>query len=213
MKHQVLYIIALMVSMVLDCRAITPREAFVKAPSHIFTTLDSISRLDMIDYFEAGRGGASRNALGGESRITVLDDSHVGVMTTPSTAVDIYMLPAAGRDTLIAVVSTLKLPVLDSSMAVYDKNWNKVSMKKIPESFNNLDLWLKPGVSRDDVAKVENVVPFVPAYITIEGNTLNVTHKIDQIVPAEEFNAVSGLIVPTIVFAWNGKVWSPVKKK
>lgn len=213
MKHQIFYIVALMVSMVFDCRAITPREAFVKAPSQIFTTLDSISRLDMIDYFEAGRGGASRNALGGESRITVLDDLHVGVMTTPSTAVDIYLLPSAGKDTLVAVVSTLKLPALDSSVAVYDSNWNQMSAKKLPATFNTLDLWLKPGLSREDITKVENTVPFIPAYITVDGNTLTVTNKIDQIVPAEEFKAISGLLVPSIAFAWNGKVWSPVKKK
>ena len=210
MKYKFLYIIALVAAMAFNGRAITPREAFVNAPSKIFSTLDSISRLDMIDYFEAGQGGASRNALGGESRITVLDDSHVGVMTTPSSAIDIYMLPG-GKDTLVAVVSTLKLPALDSSLSVYDKNWNEVGTKKLPGSFNNLDLWVRPGVSREDLAKVENLVPFIPAYITLEGNRLNVTHKIDRIVPEEDFKTISALIIPSLTFQWNGKAWNPVK--
>ena len=211
MKRPLYFIIAILSLVTFDCRAISPREAFVNAPGEIFTTLDSISRLDMIDYFEAGSGGTSRNALGGNARILALDDNHIGVLTSGSSAVDIYLL-SAGKDTTIAVVSTLRLPATDSAVSFYDKAWKPINVKKIPASFNNIDLWLKPGISNEERSRIENLVPFIPAYITIENNTLNVAHKIDSIVPKEDFKTISALIIPAIAYKWNGKIWAPVKK-
>lgn len=209
MKFSFSILAALIISLSVSALALTPRQAFISAPSEIVSTIDSITRLDMIDYFEAGATGASHNALGGDSRISSLDDNHISIETSGVSALDINIM-SMGRDTVMAVISTLKLPAKDATITMFNSSWNVIDPGKLPSTFNNLDLWLRPEGHRDR-ALIENAIPFIPVTISLSGDTLTVSHSLAELLANEDLEKVRALVYPSISYSWNGKKWSPIK--
>ncbi len=209
MKYTISIISALVVSLTISAFALTPRQAFISAPSEIISTIDSITRLDMIDYFEAGATGASHNALGGDCRITALDDSHIALETSGVSSLDLFLLPA-GRNTAIAVISSLRLPAHDATLNMFSSSWQPNNPGKLPPTFNNLDLWLLPE-GRNERTMIENIVPFIPVSMVISDNNLIVSNTLNELLTPDDFNKVKNFIIPSLTYVWNGKRWTALK--
>ena len=57
-------------------------EVFIKAPVSVLPTIDTNTRLDMIDYFKGGMTTDSPTTLNGAARVTALDDRHIEFLTS-----------------------------------------------------------------------------------------------------------------------------------
>ena len=190
---------------------LTPESAFVSAPRSVIVAIDSLTRLDMIDYYNSGSTVASRNSLGGESSVTELSKDAITVATSRSSQVTIALLPSGKRDTVLMVINTLALPVADSFIEMYDRNWNRLSSSKyeIP-SHNNLKMWLQPqskGVTTD----IENHVPFISALYTYSDCVLRVTNTLSRLLPREEYDEIKDYLKSEICYRWTGGKWTRVK--
>lgn len=96
----------------------TALDFFVEMPPEVFNMLSRTSRLDMIDYYNAGLSTGSNNAMGGKSRILKADSLAVDFLVSKSSLATLAVIPNGG-DTVIAFIETVKLPTPDSSLRFF----------------------------------------------------------------------------------------------
>lgn len=183
--------------------AITPSQAFAEAPVGVFPTIDKMTRLDMLDYFNSGSTKPSKNVFKGDCRILASDDSQITISTSEVSEVTLSLLKEK-NDTIIMVVSTLKTPVEDSSVNFYTSEWNPLakSVFKLPQ----LDAWIRPEAKKDK-ADIENMCQFVLARIGYDPSTgtLTLTNNTAGCVAAEDSARIDASLLPQLTYRWNGK--------
>ncbi|MDE6402975.1 MAG: DUF3256 family protein, partial [Muribaculaceae bacterium] len=173
----------------LNGQALTPRQAFISAPDDVIATVDSITRLDMLDYYDSGSSVASRNAFGGDTSVKSLNDVSITVALSKASEVTIVPLEGHARgDSAILVINTLALPTPDSYAVTYDRQWHLDTHYSLPDH-NNLDLWILPDGNklRD---KIENAIPFIPAIYTYHDGVLTMTQTLSKLNGTDEYNLV-----------------------
>lgn len=120
MKHLIL--IALAVAAILGAQARTALDFFVDAPSNEVPLLSMPKRLDMVDYFNNGLPNTVVNELAGNSRIVEASERRMVAQITDHTSLELDVL-TAGNDTVIALITTVLLPMADSNIVFYDSDW------------------------------------------------------------------------------------------
>lgn len=183
----------------------TAKQAFVTAPRELFPTIDSLTRLDMIDYYESGSATPSKNRFGGGSRVSALSEDSITVETSPATTVTLYTLPSKG-DTLLLAVTTMSLPAPDAMAALYTSKWEPLPPKAALPSHNQLKLWLLK-CTKEQRQLVENLVPFIPASYSLRGNRLTITSTLDRLLPADDYQQVVPFLRSSISYSWDGQRW------
>ncbi|MDE5635617.1 MAG: DUF3256 family protein [Muribaculaceae bacterium] len=189
--------------------ALSPREAFVNAPRRVIAAIDSITRLDMLDYYASGSSVASRNAFGGDSRVTLLSDDAITVSTSTSSEVMMAVLPGQ-RDSMLLVVNTLALPAPDSKAVVYDRHWGEAGKKLQLPDHNDLSIWLRPE-SKSNCKELENLIPFIPAIYTYKDGVLTATNTLGRLIPADDYKKIKSCLKPSVSYRWDGKKWAVLK--
>ena len=189
----------------------TAAQVFQTAPADIFIMADSLTRLDMIDYFMAGRDTPSRNVAGGDIRLTALSEDSLVVALSEKVTQSLYLLPAKG-DTIFAIVKTYRLPALDSSIKFYNSNWRVLDANKILPLPTH-DNWLKKP-SKEARERFARNVPFVPMQITIDpiSGSLTIVNTLVDLLTKEAMDAVKEDIKPAIVYTWDGNKFKAVKE-
>lgn len=190
-------------------RALTASEAFAKAPARVFPTVDSLTRLDMIDYFNSGSPKASRNLLRGDCRVTAVSDSRLEFSSSGISVHSLELIPAAKGDTVIMLISTLDTPAEDSRVRFFDSSWRELEgLMGEPV----LDDWLTDAgrAERDDV---ENAVPFIlyKASYDPATATLTLTFSPDGYLPREALDVARSGIRESLAYHWNGRKMQLVK--
>lgn len=184
-------------------RALTASEAFAKAPARVFPTVDSLTRLDMIDYFNSGSPKASRNLLRGDCRVTAVSETRLDFASSDVSDHAIELIPAAKGDTVIMLISTLKTPAEDSRVRFFDTSWREIpGLMKAPV----LDQWLTEE-GRAERADVENAVPFVLSRAAYDPATsiLTLTFHPEEYLPKEALDVARRGMRESLSYKWNGK--------
>lgn len=191
----------------LPAGALNVADAFVKAPRSVIPLIEETTRLDMIDYFNAGSERASRNILYGKSRITSLTPDHMTVETTAASTLEIVALPA-GSDTVLAVISTVATPVPDSKLTLYTSSWEPLDPKRF--SPPGIEQWLAPGASRDEV---EALLPFMLSSCSYDAasQAFVFTNRSAEFLSDEVYEPVKPLLRDTLTYEWDGKRLTPRK--
>lgn len=200
MKRYLITLSFLAVAAMAAMAQLTARTAFAEAPSSVFPLLDKLTRLDMIDYFEAGSKVESVNALEGASAVTSLSDESLTVHLTDASDVQLFVVPTAKSDTVVGVITTVATPGHDSSLALYSGRW-----KRLDGLFTAPKLadWLTdPRRS----AEVEIVVPFIlTSYVYNPADkTLTLTNNLKGFLSDDIYSMVDGLVRPSLVYRWDG---------
>ena len=200
MKRYLITLSFLAVAAMAAMAQLTARTAFAEAPSSVFPLLDKLTRLDMIDYFEAGSKVESVNALEGASAVTSLSDESLTVHLTDASDVQLFVVPTAKSDTVVGVITTVATPGHDSSLALYSGRW-----KRLDGLFTAPKLadWLTdPRRS----AEVEIVVPFIlTSYVYNPADkTLTLTNNLKGFLSDDIYSMVDGLVRPLLVYRWDG---------
>lgn len=188
----------------------TAEKAFAGAPNRIFPMVDSITKLDMIDYYNSGGIVASKNAFDGESRITKINPEQVNVKMSDASEYQIIILPSK-KDSIIAVISTLATPIEDSNIKFYDCEWNDLQDVKFEEP--KLKDWLTDE-GKKSIADVENTIPFilVSYFYDPSFKTLMLSHNMAEYVSEENRGAVEKWLKPNLKYQWTGKKMKLLKK-
>ena len=87
---------------------------FSRAPIEIMSQLPAYARLDMIDYFASGSSAKLSNRLDAKYSITSLGKDKLVYQDEDSVVTTIAVLPTAKSDTVLMVIRTLPLQLLDS---------------------------------------------------------------------------------------------------
>lgn len=189
---------------------LTASSAFSSAPSKVFPLLDMMTRLDMVDYFNSGMDKSSDNKLAGKSVITAMTPEALTIRMTDSSTSQLVVLQG-DKAPVIALISTVATPGLDSSMSFYDDSWNLLPAEKF---FIRPDWkqWLTPAGSANE-AEVSMQVPFMLAsysYNPSDG-TLTVTNNLSQFLDKEVYDDIASYLYPVLTYRWDGKKFVMVK--
>ena len=195
-----------------SCRADSSiSDIFVNAPRHIIASLDSLTRVEMLLYHEAGSSTPSKNNLDGSSRIISRTPETITFSTSKASEVTIARIPSS-KDSVILCLNTVSTPALDTNATLYTISWQQLPDKAQLPSINNLDLWLTPE-GRKHRAEVENAVPFITARCTYEPATHTITavSTIRRLIGRDNYATVDPFLKPSLLFKWNGKKWNLIK--
>ncbi len=179
-------------------------DLFSSAPQNVFPLLDQNTRLDMVDYYKNGMSTPSQNSLDGRSLITEMTPASLTVKMTDSSAMQIMELKGS-KGTVVALISTVATPGLDSNIKFFDSDW-----KPLPtESY-----FVKPGwkewltdSGRQNQDEVTMQVPFMLASYRIdpESGTLTLTNNLSHFLDKALYDDLSSYLRPQLVYLWNGK--------
>lgn len=190
--------------------AMTASQAFVDAPVSVFPTIDRLTRLDMLDYFNSGSQKPSKNSFKGDCRIISASDSQITFSTSDVSEVSLSVIPQKS-DTIIMVITTFKTPADDSDAKFYTSHWKEI--KKGLFLVPQLDDWVKPEArARKD--ELESLCPFMLARFTYEPSSgiLTLTNNVGNLLPEEATSWAGDALKDKIVYRWDGKKMVKVDK-
>ena len=104
----------------------TIRDFFASEPGRIFTLLPSNTRLDLLDYFDSGKIVWAQNNLGNGTSLSAVDSTSITVVTSESKTVQLRLLTQGSKDSVIAVIETVRTPVPDSRITFYNTRWERL---------------------------------------------------------------------------------------
>lgn len=207
MKSLIFTLMALCGILGLRAEGLTAAGVFVAAPKAVFPTVDRATRLDMIDYFEAGSDKASKNLLDGECRITALSADQLTFESSHSTTHTISLLPRHKSDTVIMVVTTMELPARDSHVKFYTTAWKPAEsgLFMVP----NLNDWTPDPKKRAEIAG-DIPMTIASASYDIGNQTLTVTNNLSDFLPSDVTDLVTPNMAKKITYRWNGSTMEKV---
>lgn len=201
----------LLLSLVLPAlTAVTGRNAsdfFVSAPSNAAFLIDSITRMDMLDYYRSGSKTTSAAINKGRARVTGESEGKLVFDIDSLVQYQIVLLPTtskAGTDTIVAVVETLRSNLENSMVNFYTIDWETVPSNKILTT-PTLSDWITVG-GAPERSEVERTFPFITSRIDIsEDGKLTITNTMEPYFVPSDWKNVGGWIKPSLTYSWNGK--------
>lgn len=190
-------------------RAATASELFAKAPARVFPTVDSLTRLDMIDYFNSGSPKASRNLLRGDCRVTAVGDTRLEFSSSDISSHAIELVPGAKGDTVVMLISTIRVPAEDSRVRFFDTSWRELDGLMPAPSLAD---WLTEE-GRKERTDVENAVPFIlckAAYNPV-ASVLTLTCDPGAYLPEEALPVAARCLRGSLSYRWDGKRMRPLR--
>lgn len=184
-------------------KALTASEAFADAPASVFPSIDRMTRLDMLDYFNSGSPKPSKNAFKGDARVISVSDSQITVATSDASEVSLSLIPEKS-DTIIMVITTIKTPDEDSSVQFYSSAWKEIrkGMFLVPQ----LDDWMRPE-ALEKKQDLENIFPFMLARCSYEPETgiLTITNNVAGMLPEDATSWAGDALRSKLTYRWDGK--------
>lgn len=113
-------ILALLISAILEAKDV--KTMFLSTPDSIMTMVDKSGRERFL--MPADSADVVRNALGGEVRISVLEDNLIVFHSSEARVLEYRMLPTEKGDSLLCLIDTYFGPVGESTVTFYDCDWN-----------------------------------------------------------------------------------------
>lgn len=123
-------------------KAQTMEDLFISMPGYLFPMLDEEQKKDLVDFYKSNMKPTFPNDWGTKSKLTKmetdflqLEEDENGTVTT-----SMAILPNKGKDLLVCMVTTIKMPQPDSEIFIYKikkgneeyrDDWTLLDTKKI----------------------------------------------------------------------------------
>ena len=149
--------------MALQANARNVGDFFASESGDIFLPIKHDTRLDMLDYYNAGQKMPMPNNFGGKSEIDTVAGDYMKIKMSDSRSIELLMA-ASKRDTVIYIVTTYALPAPDSQVATYDRNWNTLDTDKYfkqPQLKDFINIPKGDKSKREDVASAARFDTFL----------------------------------------------------
>ena len=185
----------------LTAAALTASEAFIAAPRSVITLLDKDERMDMVDYFNAGVARPDSKAADGTSVVAAMTDETITVKMSDASTLEISVLPAA--QPIIMVITTVRTPAPDSSVAFYSADWKPLPAKGI-FAMPQLNDWLADKSARDEVTMIAPFMVASAAYNAATGE-LVLTNTLSTFLSDAVYKDIAKYMKPSLTYKWNRK--------
>lgn len=208
-----LFTIIMLALALLPGEARTIADLFASEQGQLFPLLTRTHRLDMVDYYNSGQKVAQQNNLGGASQLQELDSVYLKVQTSPARVVEMLMVPAGRRDTVIIVIETVNTPVPDSRLTVWNQLWQPLRVDKHFKMPAIDDFFVKK-MPRDLRADLQDAMIFPLIGLRFAGerhDTIEATHGLEQFLAPVEYKRFASYLKPTITYRINGTKIKPAK--
>lgn len=213
MKQKILIAILALVG-VMPLQGRTIRDFVAQEPDQVFQLVPHTARLDMFDYFDSGQQVDVTNRLGDDTRLLEMDSDYVKIQTSASRVVEVLMLQHSKRDTILAVIETVKTPVPDSRLRFFNSNWVELSSIKPLKQMPVLADFFLPSAPKDQRKKLVELLPFTLIELTFTGSdhhTMVARHGLDQYLDKQDFRSFKPYLRPTVTYQITGSKFKRVQ--
>lgn len=187
-------------------RAATMGELIVGEPGSVLPTLAPEMRTQMVKTYQAtSKKVATANRMQGSSKLLQLDERHALLSTSQSATVELQLL-VSGKDSVIAVIETVKLPAPDSRISFWSTKWQPLKTEKYFKAPTMAD-FAKAGA---DKAKVQSLIAdlqFPVITYTFAGPTHNVLvaeQRLSEFLGKKDYQKYEPLLRDRIGYAVTG---------
>lgn len=172
----------------------------------VFPTIDQLTRMDMLDYYDNGKKEKMPTRLGGEAYIDSLSDNYLKVVTSQSAYTEIAQYTRHGKP-MFAIIRTILLPAADSRIRFVD-----------PTESGDLQLLEMPStedfLTKDGKKKKEELLKSVDFSLVrlsfLPDGNIKATTTLPGYLSKEDSAAIAPYLTDSIVYRWTG---SKFKKK
>lgn len=177
---------------------------FFTDPAAAVRFVDTNTRLDMADYFRSGMAYSSASQLDEPVRIISADSLKVTYRNASLTEATLSVM-ATGKDTVLVMTQTYRLPLPESRVLMFGKDWKPVRHSSFRD--HELNDWLT-AQGRAERGEVEAWLPFITATASFDpaARRITWTNTMDQYFAGkEEADRLKRWIKPEISFTFDGK--------
>ena len=191
------------------CEAKTIRDIFANEPNDIFMILPSRYRLDMLDYFDAGKIVTTKTDLTSKENGAKLNDvnqNFISVALTTKNDVDLQLITSA-KDSIIVVVNTAKLPARDSQISFYNTDWKKLNTKSYFNEPTLADFIMK-SATKEERKVIFEKIKFPIIYYKLspsEPGKMTAILEVERFLNKEDWELIKKNINTSINYTYSGK--------
>lgn len=192
----------MVLGMALAGAARTVADFFMSMPASVLPLFTDTQRQDMIDYYRYGSDRATPNMFRGASRITAESETVLTVSVAENSQMQVAVI-ASKSDTIVAVISTVSLPVQDARIDFYDRNWQP--LRRQPVAMPEFTDWItKEGEAH--LADITLALDFIPMTISYdaEAATLTFHNNAEGLLAAEDAERLRPWMHQDIIYDING---------
>lgn len=176
-------------------------------PGRVFADLSASTRAEMLAYYIGGRVVPKDTDLGEKAQLDTVTNDYLRITTSVCRSVQLRLLTNGGRDTVVAVVETVKTPVPDSRISFYDTRWRELSAKKVMGRLPQLADFVKRGVDAKRAAAALADVDFPMMTLDFEGpdfGTLVVRQRLKEFYSASDYKRLAPVLTDEVRYAVSG---------
>lgn len=191
-------VLALSVAMPIGARSI--RDFFLTESGDVFKALPSNRRADMLAYYDVGRLMPTTGNFGEKATLEKVTDSYLKVTTSEASDVQMKLLKS-GRDTMILVINTVKIPACDSRIRLFTKDWKELSPTKAIKQPKMEDFIAIPKGSKVKKADILGQIRFPIISYTADSvsNVITAHQELKDFMSKEDYRLIEPFLKKELV--------------
>ncbi len=176
-------------------------------PGRVFADLSAGTRAEMLAYYIGGRVVPKDTDLGEKAQLDTVTNDYLRITTSVCRSVQLRLLTRGGRDTVVAVVETVKTPVPDSRISFYDTRWRELSAKRVMGRVPQLADFVRRGVDAKRAAEALADVDFPMITLDFEGpgfGSLAARQRLKEFYSASDYKRLEPVLTDVVRYAVSG---------
>ena len=123
MKRRLLIIVGFFCALSVGAQEM--RTVFISMPDSIAPLLTKVNKEDCVDFLDSKMKAEVTNRFGGKSEMKELTKDYVLIQTTPSSSMEMKLLPVNDSIKVVCMVKTVYASACDSQIHFYTSDWSK----------------------------------------------------------------------------------------
>ena len=182
-------------------------RALCSEPGRVFADLTANTRAEMLAYYIGGSVVPKDTDLGEKARLDTVTNDYLRITTSACRSVQLRLLTKGSRDTVVAVIETVKTPVPDSRISFYDTKWRELNAKKVMGHRPELADFVRRGTDAKKAADALGCVDFPMITLDFEGaghGTLVARQRLKEFYSASDYKRLAPVLTDEVRYAVSG---------
>lgn len=181
-------------------------ERFVAMPDSLSPLLTAVNRADLVDFMANGMKAEVDNRLAGRTRMTQLSPTYLRLQHSGQADWQMKLLTTHKGDTLICVAQTVRTPVVDSHLLLFDGCWNSLPLEQVMPQPPRLEDFLSTEALASFQAKhASAALLLTEATFTAEGEQLEIRFTTSDTIDDEARKRLEPYLHPLLTYRWQGE--------